>query len=48
LHYIFHPWFKREYITIGGTEYRYILNGDKLWLSNRSESDGPAYSFRRM
>lgn len=49
LHYIFHPWNKREYITIGGTEYRYILNADKLWLSNRSESDGgPAYSFRRM
>ena len=49
LHYIFHPWNKREYITIGGTEYRYILNGDELWLSNRSESDGgPAYSFRRM
>ena len=48
-HYIFHPWFKREYITIGGTEYRYILNGDELWLSNRYESDGgPAYSFRRM
>ena len=46
--YIFHPWFKREYITIGGTEYRYILNGDELWLSYRSESDGPAYSFRRM
>ena len=49
LHYIFHPWNKREYITIGGTEYRYILNGDELWLSDRSESDGgPAYSFRRM
>lgn len=46
--YIFHPWFKREYITIGGTEYRYILKADELWLSNRSESDGPAYTFRRM
>ena len=49
LHYIFHPWNKREYITIGGTEYRYILNADELWLSNHYESDGgPAYSFRRM
>ena len=48
LHYIFHPWHKKEHLTIGGTEYRYILKADELWLSNRSESDGPAYTFRRM
>lgn len=47
-HYIFHPWHKKEHLTIGGTEYRYILKADELWLSNHSESDGPAYTFRRM